>query len=467
MKKLLLFVFISINLHINAQISYADLQDGTTGITNGYGAWGNNSVVQENTINVPNKGEITFYHPDIAQSQLPVIFFISGWGRQAYSYEKYFYFLASLGYSVVNIYNTNPGNINESYQNSLDMMIQAAETEYPGWIDTTKVGIMGHSYGGGSTIWLGKQVFENPRNWGANGRFIFMTAPWYSLLVTENDLLNYPSDVKLLIEINNDDLHEGSTNWNTSERAIRAVFELINIPNDEKDFVRIYSDPTTYQYDSDNDGNIETYHYDANHYISYTGNYNSYAHYQPYDALDVYAINRLSHALIDYVFEGNLQGKTVALGNGNAQQVDMGFLTNLAETDTPVITRPENQFQYKCNEHWNDFQTNQNTWFLQNACSDTDGDGIIDVVEQLSINTNQQNEISIYPNPASDYIYFNAGNKTLNNITISIFDMSGKKLIDKRIISNNRFDISSLTQGCYLIKIENNGKSYFKKITIK
>ena len=60
-----------------------------------------------------------------------------------------------------------------------------------------------------------------------------------------------------------------------------------------------------------------------------------------------------------------------------------------------------------------------------------------------------------------------AGNKTLNNATISIFDMSEKKLIDKRIISNNRFDISALTQGCYLIKIENNGKNYFKKITIK
>ncbi len=452
---------------MNGQISYADLQDGTNGITNGYGTWGANTVIQENTISVANKGEITFYHPDIAQTQLPVIFFISGWGQQHYQYEKFFHFLASLGYAVVNIYNTDPGNINQSYQNSLDMMIQAAETEYPSWIDTDKVGLMGHSYGGGSTIWLGKQVFENPRNWGANGRFIFMTAPWYSLLVNENDLLNYPSDVKLLIEINNDDIHEGTNNWNTSERAIRAVFELINIPNDEKDFVRIFSDATTYQFDSDNDGTPETYNYQANHYISYTGTYNSYAHFQPYDALDVYAINRLSHALIDYVFEGNQQGKTVALGNGSAQQVDMGFLTDLSESDTPVITRPENQFQYKCHDNWNDFATNNNTWFLQNACDDSDGDGTIDRVEQLSINNLKNENVNLYPNPANDYVHLDIENNKIQGTVVNIYEISGKLILKDIKLNNNSINVSSLNSGYYLVKITTPNNIYTKGLLIK
>jgi len=453
MNKILSFILIFTSFVVQAQISYADLQDGTSGISSGFGAWGPYNVVQENTLNVPGKGQITFYHPDTSATALPVIFFISGWGQPHYQYEKLFHFIASRGYAVVNIYNTNPGNIYESYQNSLDMILQAVHQEYPSLIDTTKVGLAGHSYGAGSTVWLGKQLFGSPRNWGANGRFIFMTSPWYSLLVTPDDLLNYPPDVKLLIEIANDDIHEGTTNWNTSERAIRAVFELINIPNDEKDFIRIYSDNTTYQFDSDNDGTPETYHYDANHYISYTGTNNDQGHYQPYDALDVYAVNRLLHALIAYTFEGNLQAKTVALGNGSSQQTDMDFLTDLSESDTPVITRPESRFQYPCNSDWNDFATNTNTWYLQDACDDSDGDGTIDYV-QLRTAKHETGNIRIVPNPAADYIFIRfKGNNIPERATMVIYDMRGKEVLNVCWQKNKRIDISKLTTGTYRFKI--------------
>ncbi len=50
-------------------------------------------------------------------------------------------------YFVLRIINTNPGNIYDSYQNSLDMILQAVHQEYPSLIDTTKVGLAGHSYG--------------------------------------------------------------------------------------------------------------------------------------------------------------------------------------------------------------------------------------------------------------------------------------------------------------------------------
>jgi len=181
---------------VQAQISYADLQDGTSGISSGFGAWGPYNVVQENTLNVPGKGQITFYRPDTIVTALPVIFSISGRGQPHYQYEKLSHFIASRGYAVVNNYNTNSGNIYDSYQNSPDMILQAALQEYPSLIDTTEVGLAGHSYGAGSTVWLGKQLFGSPRNRGANGRFIFMTSPWYSLLVTPGDLPNYPPDVQ-------------------------------------------------------------------------------------------------------------------------------------------------------------------------------------------------------------------------------------------------------------------------------
>ena len=469
MKKKLTLVVILISTLIQAQISYADLQDGTTGIATGYGSWGENSVIHETEVNFEVAGtvvgKINFYHPDIAVTQLPTIFFISGWGRPAYTYEYYFHFLASQGYSVVNIYSDRPGDIATSYQDSLDMIIQAAETEYPNWINTSKVGLAGHSYGAGATVWLGKHIFGATHNYGASGRFIFMTAPWYSLMVTESDLLNYPDNVKLLIEVNNDDMHN-SGSYNTDERAIRAVFELINIPNDEKDFVRVFSDTNlTFQYDSDNNGTDETYHYDANHYVSYTATSNSHGAYQTYDALDVHAINRLSHALIEYTFNDDLQAKNIALGNNSTAQIDMDFLTDLFVTDTPIITRPQNEFAYECNTNWNDFETGQNTWFLQNACSDTDNDGVIDIVQALSVaDVRTDVNFNIYPNPTSNFLVID-GNSVKKDITI--IDVSGKIVLRKTNFTDEKLNISALNEGVYFIQIVSNKISMSKKLIIK
>jgi len=463
MKKLLTLLIIITSLMSQAQISYEDLEDGTTGIATGYGSWGENSVIHEAEVNVEDAGvavgEINFYHPDITVTQLPTIFFISGWGRPAEAYEYYFYFLASQGYSVVNIYSDRPGQIATSYQDSLDMIIQAAETEYPNWIDTTKVGLAGHSYGAGATVWLGKHIFGEAHNYGSSGRFIFMTAPWYSLMVTEADLQNYPDNVKLLIEVNNDDMHN-SGSYSTDERAIRAVFELINIPDSEKDFVRVYSDSDlTYQYDGD------TYHYDASHYISYAATYNSHGVYQTYDALDVHAINRLSHALIEYTFNDDLQAKNIALGNNSAEQIDMDFLPSLFVTDTPIITRPENEFAYKCSSNWNDFETGQNTWFLQNGCDDTDNDGIIDAVEALNTSEiNNNTELIINPNPSSDFIFID-DNYLEKDIFIT--DILGKLIIEKYKFTDDKIDISNLNNGTYFIQVINNQYKLTKRFIVK
>ncbi len=453
MNKLHLFLAVIFTITTQAQISYNDLEDGTSGIANGYGSWGANTVIHETEIDdVANDGIINFYHPDMAATQLPTVFFISGWGRPASSYEKIFHFIASQGYAVVSIYNRNPGNIVESYQFSLNMMVIAAQLHYANWIDTTTVGLMGHSYGAGATIWLGKNLFGDAYNWGQNGRFIFMSAPWYSLLVTQTDLINYPANVKLLIEISNDDVRTDEYTWNTDERAIRAIFELINIPNSEKDFVRIYSDPTTYQLDSDGDGTTETFSYEADHYLSYTGINNAHG-YQPWDALDVYAINRLSHAMMDFVFEGNQPAKNVVLGNGSTAQIDMNFLTDLSVTDTPIITRPANEFAYRCNNTWNDFSGGANTWFLQNACNDTDGDGIIDLITLTTEEKNMET-FHLYPIPTSTYIKirFDAGFEPIQEMTIT--NATGKIVSKVKNPTVYTIDTSNFEAGTYFVKIQ-------------
>jgi serine protease AprX len=58
-----------------------------------------------------------------------------------------------------------------------------------------------------------------------------------------------------------------------------------------------------------------------------------------------------------------------------------------------------------------------------------------------------ENEISIYPNPAQDFIYFK--NNNLVEATVSILDMTGR-IIVKETIKDGRMSVQSLKSGSYL-----------------
>ena len=454
----LLFLFIAFNL--SAQNLYPNLFDQSGGIDNGYGAWGSNNYIREASFDVANKGTITFYHPDIAAVQKPTLFFISGWGEPYTTYDKYFKYVASLGYPVVNIYNFNPGSINTSYQNSLDMMQEAVNT-YSQWIDTTKVGLAGHSYGAGSTIWLGKQVFDNNGlNWGTNGRFIMLFQPWLSFLVHDTDLQNYPENVKLLLLQSYDEVnYSGDTTYLTDPRAVRAMYQLISIPDEDKDCVTIFSDEdVAHQYSY----NGNTFSYFADHYISYTDLVNG--NRNPYDALDVFALNRLTNAMTDYVFEGNIAAKEVALGNGSTSQKDMGILPDLGVTDYFIETRPMSDFEYKCFESnpentWSD----SSIWFLSTYCDDADNDGHIDNIAASVSEENIEN-INVFPIPATSYISIDVNAKLGEKISLEIFDINGKTILKKQKISNNMLNISTLNSGTYYLKVTKEKQVFIKKI---
>ncbi len=451
----LLILFYFFIAPVNAQNLYPFLYDTSGGIANGYGSWGTYNYIRETNIDVTDKGQITFYHIDGAPAAKPVIFFISGWGRTYESYDKFFKFLVSKGYSVVNIYNYSPGSINTSYQNSLDMMQMAVNT-YTDWIDTTKVGLMGHSYGGGSTIWLGKHVFDaNGLNWGTDGRLIMVFAPWLSFLMEAPDLQNYPSGVKLLMIQSYDDFHSGSATYNTDPRALRAVYELINIPDDEKDFITIFSDnDPAHAYIC----NGENYTYEANHYLCYTG-----ADGNPYDALDVYSSNRLADALLSYVFEGDLAAKNVALGNGSVAQKDMNIMPDLAVTDYYITTRPESDFAYKCSDDQPGTWGNPDIWKLQDYCDDTDGDGLIDA---LSINEITGRYFNIYPVPVKNRLNIDMHDINETIKSVAIYNIQGQLIKRFDNILNNSIDTSGMNSGSYLLSIKTDKNIWVKKIVV-
>jgi len=78
----------------------------------------------------------------------------------------------------------------------------------------------------------------------------------------------------------------------------------------------------------------------------------------------------------------------------------------------------------------------------------------------------EENHLSVYPNPATDYI--NIDNKMGNNpFTVSIYNMNGQ-LVYVKLISDNsnatiQIPVSSLNSGTYIISCQGNNKMYSSK----
>ena len=74
----------------------------------------------------------------------------------------------------------------------------------------------------------------------------------------------------------------------------------------------------------------------------------------------------------------------------------------------------------------------------------------------------QEEFASIYPNPASDYFRFK---QLKDNAVVKIFNTSGSLLFESRTSKiDNQINISSLSNGIYVVKIENGGSAESLKL---
>ena len=91
-----------------------------------------------------------------------------------------------------------------------------------------------------------------------------------------------------------------------------------------------------------------------------------------------------------------------------------------------------------------------------------------DFENSLNINQNSsENDLVIYPNPTINKVYLKGVN-SINNV--EIYNILGQSFnVLKREISNNELeiDISKLSQGTYIFKIETDSKISVKKIIIE
>ena len=73
----------------------------------------------------------------------------------------------------------------------------------------------------------------------------------------------------------------------------------------------------------------------------------------------------------------------------------------------------------------------------------------------------------VYPNPANDIVTLQAGNG-IEPVSIAVYDLSGKLLIEKNITSDNTFAVDALPSGLYLLQVKgSNDAVYNHKLSVK
>jgi hypothetical protein len=79
---------------------------------------------------------------------------------------------------------------------------------------------------------------------------------------------------------------------------------------------------------------------------------------------------------------------------------------------------------------------------------------------------NTTTDIKIYPNPASDFIYFELSDNS-DDATVEIFDMQGRKVVIQEISGKQQISVSHLDKGLYIYKLVQNGIAQSGKIMIE
>ncbi len=86
----------------------------------------------------------------------------------------------------------------------------------------------------------------------------------------------------------------------------------------------------------------------------------------------------------------------------------------------------------------------------------------------LATNSNTQTQISIYPNPTSDYINFKMGSTQADIKSVTVYDIAGKIVIPAAQTSDNKIDVRKLSTGTYIMLLtDSDNKSYSEKFIRK
>jgi predicted alpha/beta hydrolase len=299
----------------------------------GFGASGHYRVVRDSIPSPQWSGKYVYvFHPADTLAKYPLILFCHGMGEvEPALYGPLIANLASRGHTVVfSPYKSFAGDPRQRKKyRILTAGFEAAVQRFGRCIDTTRIGVVGHSYGGGAVPAVAWHcLVEN--QWGANGAFLYVMSPWFSYFITQDQLEAFPPRTFLVAQVYHDD------RINDRRMAV-DIFNNIDIPDTQKVFVELFSD------------SIRGYVLSADN-ATPTGPADKNG---AENALDFYGVYKFVDALADYVFRGNPEAKKIALDTGTADQRFMGAWPDKRPVRECAVTRsPDARTSGPCLNEW-------------------------------------------------------------------------------------------------------------------
>jgi hypothetical protein len=311
-------------------------------ISSGYGADGPDSVVVDSVAGtIFSYDKFYFFRPFVASRSFPLIYFLPGMGKggnDLVTYERLLHHMASRGYCVVLL---TYRMISFPYQGMtyrrMFRGIRRAARACAAYADTTRLGMMGHSFGASS---IPSHLYRalTKQKWGSNGAFMYLMAPHFVFGITQDGLRHFPPHVKCIAEVfQDDDCND--------HRMAKDLFETVGISATEKNFIVLLSD-------SNPDARCRLC---ADH--STPNNFDKGKDVT--DALDYYGIYRYFDALAEYAFTGSAAAKEIALGNGVPSQRFMGTWPDGAPVREAIVSesaplvRPRSFYYFHWMHPWN------------------------------------------------------------------------------------------------------------------
>ncbi len=84
--------------------------------------------------------------------------------------------------------------------------------------------------------------------------------------------------------------------------------------------------------------------------------------------------------------------------------------------------------------------------------------------QQEQAKTVFQKEISVYPNPAIDYFTLTVNDQTISRITVN--NIIGKEVLSYRRTEMNKYDVSHLKKGIYVVRVFNHNDKLVKALRL-
>jgi hypothetical protein len=202
---------------------------------------------QVRSVKTTEDGEVTeaiYYVED--ETGLPTVIFMSGWKSNLESYDGFLQYVASLGYCVVAKMERGKCFTPDVYEEELTTQLSTARDTYHA--DISKLGIIGHSSGGGIVFYL-MDYFQSNGIAGTAKSVVMSIDGWFPFGVTKAQLNSFDTPALLMQFGGLDGINQEGTHpdWDDyagepyhhyqDPRINLAIFKVLTYAGLEKEYV--------------------------------------------------------------------------------------------------------------------------------------------------------------------------------------------------------------------------------------